>query len=665
MCFSTSSLSFSLTQCFTCQRVFDATESMLMPLLSEPSQLSPTPPHPHHGRPSLANRYCPFCKSQQLQYVTNTPDFRHDSSTLSNSASARAVPGQGEKSSELDSTDRNRQGNGKEGGFEVKTDKESLEPATISEQAPSRRERSSAFVEESHGERGGWGDLEIAHSYDKIPTPPQPQNDVVSHPETTSDHVEVDETEQQYSISSWSFSEISGRPPPQNYLRSSHDVLYHSRDQVGVEYPRRDSGDTEDSSTSYSRDMSEFRHDGKSATQSKFGGQHRPKQKYNTVPTGVGRGSATASDLSRSGGKSGRLTSSEPTPKLQPYSYWSQERGSTDTPSRALRRCPSHDQPRFQQRNQFDYQGHPHSRPCTDTTTSRMRIPRASLGSVQEQPTPKSLNPFDESYCSTNPFDMDESTTSNPFGAEDDEDEAVSMERVKEERESDQTKTSERGRGFSQNEERYFPEFKSQRKESRGESKDDTDFDTPGVSRHSVPPPSSSVPASSFMSGLVTRPSFGSTSRDSQAVSKKSMTLPYSKSPGVTQESSEFTKRSRTTLPRGKPPIPGMLVRGKSMESLENCSPRNEHHPIKSNRIMSPHSRRRWDDPYGEVAQGGGRGSSQGSKNGGKGHRNGSMSPSGPNGSSGSGKSTPEVTRRGHSSSDTQSTGRGRFEGHA
>ena len=629
-----------------------------MPLLSEPNQLSPPPPHPHHGchqRPSLGNRYCPFCKSQQLQYITNTPDFRHDSSTLSNSSSARAVPGQGEKSSEFDSTDRNREGNVTL-GFEVKTDKESFDPAAISEQAPSRRERSSAFVEESHGERGGWEDLEQAHSYDKVPTHPQPQNDVVSHSETTSDQVEAADTEQQYSISSWSFSELSGHPPPQNYLRSSHDVLYHSRDQVGVEYPRRDSGDTEDSSISYSRDMSEYRHDGKSATQSKFGGQHRPKQKYNTVPTGVGRGSATASDLSRSGGKSCRLTSSEPTPKLQPHSYWSQERGSTNTPSGELRRCPSHDQPRFQQRNPFDYQGHPHSRSCTDTTTSRMRIPRASLGSVQEQPAPKSLNPFDESYCSTNPFDMDESTTSNPFGAEDDEDEAVRVERVKERQES---KPSERGRGFSQNEERYFPEFQSQRKDSKGESKDDADVDTPGVSLHNVPPPSSSVPVSSFMSGLVTHPSFGSTSRDSRAVSKKSKTLPCDKSPRVAQESPEFIKRTCTTLPRGKPPIPGMLMRGKSMESLENCSPRNEHHPIKSNRIMSPHSRRRWDDPYGEVSPGGGRGSSQGSKNGGKGHRNGSMSPSGPNGGSGSGKSTPEVTRRGHSSSDTQSTGRG------
>ena len=629
-----------------------------MPLLRETNQLSPPPPphsHPgHHQRPSLANRYCPFCKSQQLQYISNTPDFKHDSSTSSRGNHSK-------NSSKMDSMERNKQGNVTL-GFEVTNDTETITQATNTEEAPNRRERSSAFAEESQGERGGWDDLERAHSYSTVPTaPPQLPSDVVSHSETTSDLPGVGEQEQQYSISSWSYSEISGhQPPPQSFLRSSHDVLYHSRDHVGVEYPRQDSGDIDDSSTSYSQDTTDFRHNTKSNTQSTHGAQNRQKQKYNTAPTG---GSAKASDLSRSGGKSGRLTSSEPTPKLQPFPEGAPGRGNTNTPIGELRRFSSHDTAHFQQRTPFHDQG---SRSYTDTTSSRMRIPRASLGSVQEQPTaPKSLNPFDESYCSTNPFDMEDSTTSNPFGAEDDEDEPVSVEKVKEQRDGDgwgEIKPNERPRGFSQHEERYFPDFhQSQRKESRGSSKDDTDFDTPRVSTHQVPPPSSSVPASSFMSGLPAHMSFRSTPRDSHNVSKKSSTLPYgSRSPRVTQESPEFTKRTRTTLPRGKPPIPGMLVRGKSMESLQQSSQKNEHHPNKSNRIVSPGSRRRWDDPYGGDNPSGGRGSN----NGGKGHRNGSMSPSGhngSNGSSGSGKSTPEVTRRGHSSSDTQSTGRGQF----
>ena len=636
-----------------------------MPLLS--GQSSPPLPHSHphilghHQRPSLTDRFCPFCKSQQLQYVTNTPDFKHDSSTLSSSASPRVILSHSKNPATTSNMDGGGQGSVTL-GFVVSKDTQLLKPPTDSELAPNRRERSSAFVEESEGGRGGWDDLERAHSYDTAPTNPQPQNDVVSHSETTSD-LREGESDQQY-ISSWSFSELSVNPAPQNYLRTSHDVLYHSKDQVGVEYPRRDSGDMEDSSISYSQDTSDFRRAAKNTMQPEHGTRNRPKQKYNTIQNGVGRNSTAMSDLSHSGGnKSSRLTNSDPSPKLQPYSDGNEGRGTTNTPGGELRRFSTPDRSRFQPRNPFDDQGSPYGQLCSDSAASRMKIPRASLGSVQEQPASTSLNPFDESYCSTNPFDMEDSTTSNPFGAEDEEEDETSvMERVKEEDVLSPITPTGRGRGFSHKEEKYFPQFQSRRKKPIGHSKDDADFDFPPLTRYHIPPPSSSVPASSFMQAFAHRPSSGRASQDYPVVSKKSSTLPYSRSPRLTQESPELSKRTRTTLPLGKPPIPGMLVRGKSMESLDRSSPRNEHHPIKSNRIMSPHSKRRWNDPYGDDhldGVSGGKGSSRGSDSGGKGRRNGSMSPSANNGSSGSGKSTPEVTRRDHSSSDSQKNSRG------
>ena len=539
-------------------------------------------------------------------------------------------------------------------GFAVSSETEPAEVTADSGQTPNRRERSSAFVEEESEHVGEvWERLEKAQRYDAVSTSLPPQSDAIAT--ATS---EGGARDQQYSISSWSFSELPGQPAPQNYLRSSHDILYHSKEQVGADTPRLDSGDmrresrdADDYSTSYPQDTS---YPSRDKTHSDP--HTRVKQKYSTMPSSdTTRGSTTISDLSRSGGKSGRLTSSEPTPKLQQNSEIPfYERGTASQSSRGLRRFSSHEQPQFHQRNPFGDSGSLlHNQSSGDAVSSRMRLPGARLGSVQEQPSEKPLNPFDDSH-STNPFDMEDSTASNPFGAEDDEDEFAGADKER----WTETKSSNDadGGGFSRNEERYFPDYQSQHSER---SKDDTDFELP-PSTHAVPPPSSSVPAHSHMSHFAAHRAFANTPRDHRMPPKKSSTLPYGRSPRAAQENPELTKRSAVTLPRGKPPIPGGLVRGKSMESLDRCSPRNEQHPLKSNRIVSPHTRKRWEDPYMDDSPGAVSGEKGLLDGGDWSQRNSSTPPSARNSSSGSGKSTPEVTRRGHSSSDTQNVGRGK-----
>ena len=533
------------------------------------------------------------------------------------------------------------------------------ECAPVSVQPPGKRQRSSAFVEEqSENVTEQFDTLEQVHSHTSTSTTVNPKSDITGNSDTTATTLSEDvasQRENQYSISSWSFSELSEHPTPQRYLHTSSDVLYHSKEQIGAENTtplsedmRYDFKDGKGYSSSYPRDTDESR-----TNRDKTDSRLKHKQRYSTMPGSNNRSSAATNDLVCSSGNSGRLTNSEPTPKLLEISVERalKKREAEGHTTRGLRGFPSHEPSHNRQRQPFDDRGSlPYTRSPADSGTPRMRLPRASLGSVQEQPSSKSLNPFDDSL-STNPFDLDDSTASNPFGTGDDEDCVDQM--VGEHRKSGNRAP------FSHSEEQYFPEFQSHHKARTDHSKDKRDSGMPR-STDRIPAPSSSVPVHSHMSYFGTHTPFGSVPRDYPVTPNKSSTLPYGRSPRSTKESPEISKRSAVTLPRGKPPVPGGLVRGKSMESLDRFSPRNEQHPSKSNRIVSPSSRRRQHDPFSEIDPGGGVRGSRTSDHWSKNQRN-TSSPSVHNRSSSSGKSTPEAARRGHSSSDTQSTGRGMY----
>lgn len=629
-------------QCFTCQRVFDATESKLMPLMKD-SQLSP-PSQTHslgsHQRTSLANRFCPFCKSQRLQYTTNAPVF-NPVTKLSTSTSPRAAVTHDDHTSSVDDTATYT--SNVKAGFVVEGDAESTNKVSN----PLADRRNHKVEATSIGE---WDSLENAQSYDAVPHQDTP-NDVKGN----SEYLTPLQSDQQYSNLSWSFGELSGNQAPQN-VRSSHDVLYHSgtREQGSVNDLRHDTRDTEESSRSYTQDTSDLRYDTRQADRSRFD-TNATKQTIHGGDSGVK--SCEVSELSRSGGKSSRLTNSEPTPKL---SHGMHTHGVNTQTDRGLRRYYSVEQPQFKPQNHFDIGDMLLHNRSTESvpSLSRMKLPRASLGSVQEQPTSNSLNPFNES-CSTNPFDGDESITSNPFGTEEDDHEGAKKEEGMDggrEREGEleeggwwsHVNPKDRAHSFSKNEERYFNDFQSQSKPKDGQQNEDhIDYDVPLHQGSQHAHPSSSVPATSYMTAFGSRITYGKESHNYHTKSKKSSTLPHGKSSRAVKQNGSSKKS--TTIPRGKPPLYG-LVRGKSMESLDRISPKNERHPIKSNRVVSPFSRKKLLNPFNNGC------SSPGIDEGGD-----STSPSLHNGSSGSGKSTPEMIKRGHSSSDTLSAGKGQL----
>ena len=616
-----------------------------MPLMSG-TQLSP--PHQSHSlgghqRPSLANRFCPFCKSQKLQYTSSAPVF-NPLTPLSTSASPRVAASSGHTASR-DGTGSAATTTTVSSGFVVSGD---AKTANNPEPVPDSRKHGMKFSNEEAG-IGGWDTLEDAQSYDAVPGQGT-QDSIQDNTKNTAPLTERN----QYSTSSWSFGELSGNQAPQN-LRSSHDVLYHPETREQQTTARQDTRDTEDSSTSYTQDSGggDSRRDTRDALDSRFNTQNTTKHKYKTIHGGDVR-SCEVSDLSRSGGKSSRLTNSEPTPKLTPAVRTNEVRTQQ---TGGLRRFSSVEQPKSKSQNPFDDMTMLHGRSTEPVPfLSRMRLPRASLGSVQEQPS-TSLNPFDES-CSTNPFDGEESTTSNPFGNEDDDHMTNEVERKEGMREGEgkldegkregegeleeagrwgQVNLKDRAHSFSRNEECYFTDFHSLYKETK--------------KLENVPPsshPSSSVPVTSYMTAFGSQISSGRESHNTRTRSKKSSTLP---SGSRNRQNDPVPSKKSTTIPRGKPPL-YRLVRGKSMESLDRISPRSEQHPTKSNRVISPFLHIKGFNPFGEGRSRVGADSS-------KANRKSSSPPSG-----GSGKWTPEMAKRGHSSSDTLSMGRGQWNIH-
>ena len=610
----------SLPQCFTCQHVFDATESKLMPLLKD------TPPSPSpqprslggHQRTSLANRFCPFCMSQQLQYISNSQPFHKPLTPLATSTSPRV--GVHSEHTGADSTGQTTHGNVKSGLADGSSDKTKETIVT--------RECT-------------WEHLEDAYSYDDVTS--THHNDAQSH-QDSSENVAPPKTEQQYSTSSWSFGELSGNQEAPQHVRSSHDVLYHAG--MGTEGARCDTRDIDNSCTS---DTGQLRRD----TTETFT-DNQARHKYNTFHSRSHRtGSGGMSNsLSQSGSKS-RLTHSEPTPKLQscPDTCAKPEVSSQQT--KDFRHSLSSKHHETKGSNPFDEREMMYKRLSSGSTSSlpRMKLQQGTLGSVQERQVPKSLNPFEEVE-----------STGNPFVMEEDEESLGEKEKKSDGDESWNAKA--RAHSFSQKEERYFPNLHSHSQELREEEEEDRpDLHMPVRRNLQRVPPSSSVPAASYMTAFAGQVKLGNFSRNQP----KSSTLPYRKGPRSMQETPELSSKRSTTLPRGKPPLYGAgMVRGKSMESLDRFSPRNEHHPSKSNRI-SIFSRKKGEnlsDGYTSRYSVGREGGMKAHSNSSKPPRNSSASPV-ITGSSGSGKSTPESTKRGHSSSDTQSTGRGQFIFHA
>ena len=612
-----------------------------MPLLNEAPQPSPPPPQSHslsgHQRTSLANRFCPFCKSQLLQYTSNTPSFKPPTA-LATSASPRVTVLNAHPV-----VDSNTDGpTGKDrvkSGFVVSDDVDTTEHSLNSKSVRHTSDGNAAVVKELSG-TGEWERLEKAHCYDSVSIS-DPQSDVKKNSEC----LVPPDTDQKYATASWSFGELSGSQAPQN-LRSSHDVLYHSdtRDlPPGSDHLRHDTSDTinDTRDTNYSSRI-DSRHDTRDEVKDT---QSKTRHKYNTIHGSDSRGG----DFSHSGG---RLTNSEPIPKLQPYTNPGHVTDGQQNTN--FRRHLSTEQPKFKQRNPFDDRGMLYNQSSTDPapSLSRMKLQRGSLSSVQEQPVSKSLNPFDDESCSTNPFD-EEVSSSNPLGEEDEREEEEGEEREGREGEEvwRQHTQKDRGHSVSQNEERYFTDFQAHHREARAEHcEDKRDFETAIPRGLYQPQPSSSVPATSYMEGLVGHMTFGNMSHDHRMMPNKSSTLPCSRSPRSTQESPEVSSKRRTTLPQGKPPIYGGMVRGKSMESLNRTSPKNEQHPTKSNRI-SPQFGSRREEPYGNdptSRSSAGRDVRGSIDNMSKSPRNTSSTPS----SGSSGKSTPEMTRRGNNSSD-------------
>ena len=544
----------------------------------------------------------------------------------------------------------------------------------------------------------GWGSLDNVQTYDAVAGDRKmhdklansgPHSDVPNQWESN-EYLAPPGRDQGFSASSWSFGELSENQASQN-MRSSHDVLYHSdsiRDTASntgdsrydagdAVASRHDTGDTVDfrhvtgntvDSRRDSGDTVDSRHDTRDTGDSRYGTWNAAERKCNSFD-GTSRRQDRArdgSDLSRSGGKSTRLTNSEPIPKLKPYTEATCGAETGREQGREYRRYSSSEQSGFKLRNPFDDDGFAMSqhRSSADSVPSlpRMKLHRGSLGSVQEQPSANTLNPFDES-CSTNPFDEEEEGPSNPFDMEGDGEVGRGGREGEGGGRWSEEELKRRRPSFSQKEERYFTDLRPHHTVTREErNADQTDFDSPvpnGV------PMSSSVPAPSYMymapiSGHMTSSgSSGMGSHDYHVMPNKSSTLPHSSSYTSPQESSQQSTKSHT-LPQGKPPIGGGLVRRKSMESLDRSSPRNEHHPTKANRV-SPPTQERYVDPYSgaPVSKAAGKreeGGLQGNGDSCKDHRNSSTPPS--LSLSSSGKSTPE-SRRGHSSSDTQ---RGRGE---
>ena len=540
-----------------------------------------------------------------------------------------------------------------------------------------------------------WDSLENAQSYnqDNI-TNSDSRGDMQIH--CKSSEYLVPEKRQTFSTSSWSFGELSSNQTSQN-MRSSRNVLYHSdtcnmenadrsnsrHDTEGMDDARCDTRDTDnlrhdmDSSRHSARDMDDSRHDTgyaedlkngstlrcdtddtgndtrniftadsiQDTSNSRYDKWNKTGHKHSTIYGEV-------NDLSRNGSRSTRLTNSEPIPTLHSYTEatWEQEEGRHR--GREIRHYSSPEQPISKLRNQFDEESTFRHRSSADSF-SCMNIHRGGLDSVQEQPISNSLNPFDNESCSTNPFDEEES--SNPFCVKDGEHRSG----VRGERGGEWNGVPQKGRGqsFSQNEERYFTDFKSHHlMTGEKQHENQIDFDIPRHLHHV--PTSSSVPATSYMTSFAGHMTFGNMSRESYPLPKKSSTLPCGRSPISTQESPELSKRS-STLPQGKPPIHGRLVRGKSMESLDRSSPRNEQHPHKSNRI-SPSLQKREEDPlFGSRTSKSSMGGPRVNGDSRTPQRNNSTPPClNPAGKSGDGNTTPEA-KRGHSSSDTQAAGRG------
>ena len=402
--------------------MFDATESKLMPLLSDP--YPPTPPQPHsleHKRTSLANRFCPFCKSQRLHYINNDRPFP----AISTSTSPRIVV---QTTDLTDATTGQPDSSSNKSGFSVSNDTESSNPVSSSNlhRTPNDRDQNSSLLNEEVEKRGS---LDSIHTYDRTSVP---QSEEHAHWESSEYIAPLETRERGMSTSSWSFGESSGHHTSQ-HIHSSHDVLYHSDvrgsgadvDDLGgvVDDSRHDirdtanlihdTGDTIDS-RSNARDTGDSTHSARDTSKD----TQSTRDKYTS-----GRRPSDVSDLSRSGGKSSRLTNSEPTPKVQIHSEVTQGQGTSRQQSREFRRQFSEqtafkqhsaseqsvykqhsasEQSVYKQHSAFeDRVSHHPSSTESAPSLSRMRLHPGDLGSVQEQPTLKSRNPFDKPY-STN-----------------------------------------------------------------------------------------------------------------------------------------------------------------------------------------------------------------------------------------------------------------------
>lgn len=663
--------------------MFDATESKLMPLLSD--HYPTPPPQPHslgHKRTSLANRFCPFCKSQRLHYINNGRPFP----SLSKSTSPKIVP----QSTDLtDAPTGQADSSSIKSGFSVSSDAESSNPVLSSNlhHTPNDRDQNSSLLNEEIDEKRGSLDSIPTYNHNSVP-----HSDEHAHWESSEYLAPLAASERGMSTSSWSFGESSGHHTLQ-HLHSSHDVLYHSdvrgsadvddsgavvndsghdtRDTENLIHDTGDASDTRGGPRSDAGDTGDLTHGSRSTGEDLQ--STRDKYRYS------GRRPSDVSDLSRSGGKSSRLTNSDPTPKVQFHSEVMQGQGTSRQQSREFRRYSSEqtaikqhsafeqtvfkqqsaseqtvfkqhsasEQTVFNQHSAFEDRGTLHHPPSTESapSLSRMRLHQGDLGSVWEQPASRLLNPFDKPY-STNPFDEERT---NPFdmeggGGGDREGEEWWRE----------VKPKERAHSFSRNEEKYFNEYKSHRTRTRGKQNEhNTDFETPvprkAHSHHALTRSSTSVPVTSYMRGVMDITSLKNKSQ------KKSSTLPHGRSPSSPQMSPELSKKS-TTLPHGKPPLYGGLFRGKSMDSLDHGSPKHERHPAKFNKV-SPLLWRKYEDSNRTSKTPPGRG--EGSRVNGRSHRKCSSPSHWYQEGNGSRQSQPEM-KRGHYSSDTKIAGNGK-----
>lgn len=667
--------------------MFDATESKLMPLLSDPYPHSSPETHSlGHKRTSLANRFCPFCKSQRLHYINNGRPFP----ALSTSTSPRIAV----RSTDLTDTTTGQQDSSSiKSGFSVSNDTESSNPVSSlnlrhTPNDGNHGNQNSSLLNEEVEKRGS---LDSIHTYDRSSVP---QSDEHAHWESSECLAPLETREGGMSTCSWSFGESSDHHTSQ-HIRRSHDVLYHSDvrgsadvDDLGgavVDGSRRDARDTDtrdtekydtrdaeryDTRDTDTRDKGNLINDTGDTSDSRSNARDTGNPTHSARDTSKDtqstrdkysrrhsdRRPSDVSDLSRSGGKSSRLTNSDPAPKVHFHSEVTQGQGTRREQSRELTRQFSEptafkqqsasEQSVYKQPSAFEERVlHYPSSTESAPSLARMKLHPGDLGSVQEQPALKPRNPFDEPY-STNPFDEERA---DPFDMEEDgggEGEGGEWWR--------EVKPKQRAHSSSRNEEKYLSEYKSHRTKTRErQNVYKTDLETPvprrAHSHNALPRSSTSVPVTSYMRGVMDIMSIKSKSHV-----KKSSTLPHGRSSNGGRRSPELSMKS-TTLPHGKPPLYG---RGKSMESLESSSPKHERHPSKFNKV-SPLFWRKYEDKNrtGKTPSGRGEGSRVSSKS----YRKCSSPPLWYLDGSVDGRSQPEMIRRGHGSSDTTSAGNGKL----